>query len=309
MERLITTDGVELCVETFGEPTDPTILLIQGQCAAMDWWYDDLCERLAAGRRHVLRYDQRDTGRSTCSPPSEPDYTFADLAADVIGILDALDVDRAHLVGLSAGGALAQVIALAHPERVATLTLVDTTAVSRAPGGEDLPPPEAALLEHFAAAASRPPVESSDLDAVIDRVVEDQRAYMRLGFDEERVRGIARRVAARSVDLAASLTNHGLVDEGDLPRAGVETITAPTLVVHGTADPLFPLAHGRALAASLPGATLLPLEGVGHEVPPPQTYDVVVPALLRHTSANRINPARRPGTRGDRASHGGLSGS
>src|SRR5690606_1115585 len=104
-----------------GRPSDPTILLIAGAASAMDWWEDGFCEALASGPRHVVRYDFRDTGRSVSSAPGEPDYTGADLRDDAIGILDALGVERAHLAGISMGGALAQELAVEHPKRVATL--------------------------------------------------------------------------------------------------------------------------------------------------------------------------------------------
>jgi pimeloyl-ACP methyl ester carboxylesterase len=114
-------------------------------------------------------------------------------------------------------------------------------------------------------------------------LVEDQRAFMRAGFDEDRVRAVIRRVVERSKNLA-SMANHTLLEPGPEPDGSLADVAAPTLVVHGTADPMFPLPHGEALAREIPDATLLPLDGVGHELPPPSTWDVVVPALLEHTS-------------------------
>ena len=99
-----TSASVELCVQTVGDPGDPAVLLIHGACASMVWWEDELCERIAAGGRFVIRYDQRDTGRSTSFPVGEPGYAMSDLAADAVGILDALGVDRAHVVGRSMSG-------------------------------------------------------------------------------------------------------------------------------------------------------------------------------------------------------------
>ena len=112
-ERIVSVNGIELCTQAFGSAGDPVVLLIGGAAATMDWWEDEFCERIAAGGRYVIRYDNRDTGRSTSSPAGQPNYTGMDLTADAIGLLDALDVGQAHLVGISMGGGIAQEIALA----------------------------------------------------------------------------------------------------------------------------------------------------------------------------------------------------
>lgn len=136
--RMVAVNGVELCVQTFGDAGDPAILLIGGATQSMDWWDDDLCARLAAGPRYVIRYDPRDTGASTTYPAGAPPYSGDDLAADALGILDALAVTRAHIVALSMGGMLAQRLAVHHPDRIATLTLTSTTR-DGAPTPEDPP--------------------------------------------------------------------------------------------------------------------------------------------------------------------------
>src|SRR3954466_15490631 len=110
----LNVNGVELCVQTFGDRNEPATLLIMGTGASMDWWDEEFCERLAAGGRFVIRYDNRDTGRSTTYPPGAPPYTGSDLVTDAVAVLDALELQRAHVVGLSSGGALAQVLALDH---------------------------------------------------------------------------------------------------------------------------------------------------------------------------------------------------
>src|SRR5262249_60788737 len=137
--RTFRSNGVDLCVQTLGDNAAPAILLIAGGASSMDWWHDEFCERLAAGGRFVIRYDHRDTGQSVAYSPGEPGYDGRDLVEDAVGLLDALEVDRAHIVGMSMGGAIAQRLALAHPESVATLTLVSTSpAVS---SDRELPPP------------------------------------------------------------------------------------------------------------------------------------------------------------------------
>src|SRR4051812_20873441 len=126
-ERMIEANGVALCTETFGDPADPPILLIMGLGASMLWWEDGFCRLLADGGRFVIRYDHRDTGRSVTCEPGRPSYTGADLAADARGVLDAHGLPVAHVVGVSAGGALAQVVALEHPDRVGSLVLISTS--------------------------------------------------------------------------------------------------------------------------------------------------------------------------------------
>ena len=130
---MLPANGIDICVETFGERTDPPLLLIAGGASSMDWWEDEFCRRLAAGGRYVIRYDHRDTGRSTCFTAGAPPYSTQDLADDALGLLGALGVTRAHIVGLSLGGGLAQRIAVEHPARVRTLTLMSTCPESDEP--------------------------------------------------------------------------------------------------------------------------------------------------------------------------------
>ena len=286
---MVRVGDVELCVEDFGQPDAPTILLVHGAAATMDWWDAELCRRIADGGRHVVRYDHRDTGQSTTDEPGKPAYAGWQLGHDCRDLIEALDVGPVHLVGLSMGGGIAQLLALRHPELVRTLTLVDTSAV----GGVEveLPGPSARLSESFAHPVPDP--DWSDADAYADWVVAGMRPYAGPpGLDETRVRAIALEIHARSHDVAAA-NNHWLVINGDVDKQDdeqddepldVRRIAAPTLVLHGTDDPLFPLPHGRALAEAIPGATFLELPGTGHETPPPATWDLVVPALLRHTA-------------------------
>ncbi|WP_151081824.1 alpha/beta fold hydrolase [Nocardioides cynanchi] len=286
-QQLVEVGDVELCVETFGDPDRPTLLLVSGAAASMDWWDTELCERLAGGGRYVVRYDHRDTGRSTTGTPGHPSYDGWQLGRDCAALIEALGRGPVHLVGISLGGGIGQLIALRHPELLASLTLVSTSATAGV-DSRSLPGPTARASASF----ETPPPEPdwSDPESYADWVVAGSRAFTgTLPFDEPRVRAVATTVHARSSDPAAA-GNHWLVvgadddaDDADEPL-DVRRITTPTLVLHGSEDPLFPLPHGRALAAAIPAATLLVLDGVGHEVPPPSTWDLVVPALLRHTA-------------------------
>ncbi len=272
-------DGAQICVEAIGDPADPAILLIAAAGWSMDWWEDELCRRLAERGRLVVRYDNRDTGRSTAYPPGSPGYTGADLTADAVAVLDALGIARAHVVGLSMGGGIAQQLAAGHRDRVATLTLISTTFAG--PGGEDLPGMTAELEAALADAGPEP--DWGDRDAVVEYIVEGERPFAGPGeFDEPRIRTLAGRVHDRSNDVAASLANPWMAEAAE-PVSLSELRGLPTLVLHGTADPLFPPEHGRALAEALTAARLIELDGVGHQLPPPRTWDLVVDALVEHT--------------------------
>jgi pimeloyl-ACP methyl ester carboxylesterase len=272
----------ELCVQTFGDPADPPVLLIHGAAAAMDWWEDDFCARLADGGRFVVRYDHRDTGRSTTYPPGAPGYTGRDLVDDALAVLDAVGVTSAHLVGQSMGGALAQVLALEHPERVVSLTLITTSPVGRLPEGLVLPPMTDELAATFAQGGAA--ADPADRAAVVDQLVDSFRPYAgSRPFDEAGIRAVAERVVDRSHDVASG-GNHFVAEPGPPPTRTLDQLTMPTLVIHGDEDPLFPLPHGEALARLIPGAELLVIGRMGHELPR-STWDVVLPALLEHLRA------------------------
>jgi pimeloyl-ACP methyl ester carboxylesterase len=272
-------NGVELCVDTVGDPDHPAVLLIMGGAASMDRWEPEFCERLADAGRYVIRYDHRDTGGSTTYPPGEPGYTANDLAADALGVLDHLDVERAHLVGLSMGGGIVQRIAVEHPQRVLSITLMSTRPAGS--GGPELPPMSDAMRAVFY--GEQPPEPDwSDREAAIEYLVAAERPYVgSRGLDEEGMRALIGRVYDRSPSMP-SATNHFMVDGDEMPRARLGEIAVPALVVHGSDDPLFPLPHGEALAREIPAAQLLVVEGLGHELSR-WAWDDVLPALISLT--------------------------
>jgi pimeloyl-ACP methyl ester carboxylesterase len=281
-KQALVVNGVDICAETFGDSKDPAILLIMGSSAPMEWWDEGFCERLAEGGRYVIRYDHRDTGESVSYEPGAPGYTGADLTADAVGLLDALALERAHLVGISMGGGIAQEIALDHPERVATLTLMSTSPAVPGNSNRNLPSMSADARARFAAIATP---DWSEREAVIDYIVALERAGAgSIPFDEERFRAYAVRVIDRTTNIESALTNHEVMASGPVSTGRLKEIAAPTLVIHGTEDPMFPLPHGQALAAEIPNAGLLMMDGAGHELPR-QAWHLVVPAILEHTRA------------------------
>lgn len=287
MERMIDTDGVELCSESFGDPGNPPILLVMGIGASMLWWEDGFCRMVADGGRFVIRYDHRDTGRSVTSEPGRPGYSGADLVADAAGVIDAYDVPAAHVVGVSAGGALAQLLALDFAERVLSLVLISTSPAL--PTGRALPPP----TEEFVRFVTTAKVDWSAAESVIEYLVDYSRllAGGRRPFDEAGRRRLVRRDVERARDFAAA-RNHDALPDGERPREPRSSITVPTLVIHGDADPMFPFEHGEALAELIPGARLLPLRGAGHGVDRAD-WETIAGAIIEHTAPSDPGAGRR----------------
>ncbi len=163
---MIEATGVELCTEAFGDPADPSILLVMGMGGSMLWWEDGFCRMLSDGGRFVIRYDHRDTGRSVTYEPGHPGYAGSDLVADAAGVLDAYDIPAAHVVGVSMGGALAQLMALDFPDRVRSLILISTSLAL--PDERELPGSSEELRRFFASEE----VDWSDAGSVIEYLVD-----------------------------------------------------------------------------------------------------------------------------------------
>jgi pimeloyl-ACP methyl ester carboxylesterase len=274
---MIEANGVTLCTEPFGDAGDPPILLVMGIGASMLWWDEGFCRTLGGGERFVIRYDNRDTGRSVTSPPGQPTYTGADLVADAVGVLDAYGLPAAHIVGVSAGGGFAQLLALQFADRVLSLVLISTSPAT--PGDRGLPSPSEAFGRFVATAE----VDWADRESVVEYLV----SYSRVlngdarPFDEAASRELIRRDLERARSVAA-LQDHDALTDDDPPPGPLSSIRVPTLVMHGTADPMFPLAHGRALVGEIPNARLVPMPGAGHGVDR-RDWDTLVSAILEHT--------------------------
>ena len=279
--QVLPLNGVELALQGYGDPADPAILLIGGASTSMDFWPPELCQRIAAAGRYVVRYDFRDTGQSTTYGAGGATYTPADLVADAIAILDHLQLPKAHLVGMSMGGVLAQLAAVTYPDRVSTLTLIATTLALPGAVERDLPEMSAADQEAFAAL---PPPDWSDPSSTVDYLLEQERlcAARSVPFDAVQMRALVQTTIARTRDPQA-MENH--FDLGSTPPGSerITDIAAPTLVVHGDEDPVFPLAHAEALAEEIPGAQLKIISALGHEMPP-RIWDELVAAVVLHTT-------------------------
>ncbi|MDQ3693562.1 MAG: alpha/beta fold hydrolase [Chloroflexota bacterium] len=278
-ERMIAADGVELATEAFGDPAQPPVLLIMGQMASMLWWPEEFCRRLAGRGRYVIRYDNRDTGRSTTYEPGSPPYTVDDMALDAVRVLDGHGIAAAHVVGMSFGGMIGQVTALAHPERVASLT-----AISTSPFGEDtsaLPSTSQEYLEHSERFAE---LDWTDRSQVIALMVEGARQIAGTAhpFDAARATALIERDYDRARNFA-SVINHSMVDGGEGWRDRLPGLRAPLLVIHGTADPIFPIEHGVALAEAVAGSGLVRIEGGGHELHEAD-WDEIIAAIVAHTA-------------------------
>lgn len=262
-------NGLQIAYETFGSPSDPAIVLVMGLGTQMIGWPTELCEALAEAGHHVVRFDNRDIGLSThldLPVPSLPDmllrrhvpYHLADMADDTVGLADALGIDRFHLVGASMGGMIAQTVALAHPERVETLTLIMTSTGSRRVGR-----PTPSVMRRLAV-QTRPHSRAEAIEAAVE-------VYGVIGSPGRLDPDLVRELAGLSYDRADDSDGRqrqlaAILAQPDRTRS-LRGLRMPTLVVHGLDDPLVSPSGGLALARSIPGATFVGHSGMGHDLP------------------------------------------
>jgi len=277
--REIAANGVSLHCEEVGDPAHPAVLLIMGAMSSAVWWPEGFCRRLAERGRYVIRYDHRDTGRSTSHARARAGYTVEDLADDAVGVLDGYELDRAHLVGMSLGGYLAQIIALKQPSRTLTLTLIASERLARADPG--LPAIDPSVIEYHARAAE---LDWSDREAVVSYQVGAWRLISGSAhaFDEPAIRAMAEADFDRTPTLLTTFKHAALGDAvGWVDR--LEEVGVPALIIHGTEDLVLPYAHAQALESALPTATLLTLEGTGHELHRAD-WPAILDAVEQHTA-------------------------
>jgi pimeloyl-ACP methyl ester carboxylesterase len=280
----VASTGIEIAYETFGAPGGRPLLLVMGLGAQMLVWHPDLCAALAAEHFFVVRFDNRDVGLSThlhdAPPPnldaaingdvSSASYRLEDMADDAIGLLDALGLDQAHVVGASMGGMIAQTMAIRHPDRIRSLTSIMST-----PGlgiGASTPAAQAA----FSALPPTTRAERLEWAVAVNKVIGSP-VYP---VDEAWIREVAGQSYDRSFD-PTGVTRQVLAIYASGDRtAALAQVMAPALVIHGDADPVFQLPAGRATAAALPNAELLVVPGMGHDLPR-ATWPTLVAAISR----------------------------
>ena len=274
----VEANGVTLGVAHFGDAAAPLVLCAGG--TTMLSWPDALCESLARGGRHVVRYDLRDSGASITVDPEAPAYTLRDLAADVAALARELDDRPAHLAGIGVGGMVAQVAALDHPEAFSALTLAGTRPVAPGPVDDDLPDHDAVTMDRL---FSRSMPDWSDRDAVTEYAAAGAEI---LGNDPAAARAVAGRTWDRTPGTlpAVQMANQlgmvfGRLDCKPRWRERLAELAMPALVVHGRRDSFFPVGNGEALAREIPGARLLVLERAATAIPD-AAADEVAAAML-----------------------------
>jgi pimeloyl-ACP methyl ester carboxylesterase len=291
-EQFAKANGLELCYDTFGDRHAPPLLLIMGLGAQMILWDDGFCEQLAERGFFVIRFDNRDIGKSTkingaapalpkllenalTGKPIEAPYTLHDMAADAIGLLDAIGIKRAHMVGASMGAAITQELAIHFPDR-----LLSATCIMGSSGDPRLPPPTQEAMEVLMSPSP------TDREAFLERFLWTWRVLRGSAFPEteERERARALRIFERGLNppgVARQLA--AIFASGDRTKA-LPGVRVPTLVIHGTADPLVPVEGGRAIAAGVPGSKLVEIEGMGHAIPQ-AVWPRVIGAIAEHAIA------------------------
>jgi pimeloyl-ACP methyl ester carboxylesterase len=288
-EQFASANGIELCYDTFGDRKAPPLLLIMGLGAQMILWDEGFCAKLAERGFFVIRFDNRDIGKSTkidgeapalpkllekalTGKPIEAPYTLRDMAADAVGLLDALGIRRAHMVGASMGAAIVQELAIRFPERLLSATCIMGTS-----GDPRLPPPTQEAMEVLMSPSP------TDKAAFLERFLWTWRVLRGSAFPEteERERARALRIFERGLNppgVARQLA--AIFASGDRTKL-LPAVRVPTLVIHGTADPLVPVEGGRAIAAGVPGAKLAEIDGMGHAIPE-ALWPRVIGAISEH---------------------------
>lgn len=278
--------GIDICYETFGRKADPTILLVMGLGGPMGWWADDFCEGLAERGFRVVRYDNRDTGRSTklrqhkvgkvqifaaFAGRGTAPYSISDLAGDAMGLLDHLGVKKAHLVGVSMGGMIAQTVAIEHPERALSLTSIMSTTGKRTVGWQN---PK--VIPAMLASAGR------TRDSYVARSLKTAVVIGSPGFPTDEERSVAR--AEETYDrgwIASGVGRHMLAVLTQPDRTEkLADVKIPTTVIHGLSDPLVNKSGGRATAAAIEGAELLEIAGMAHDLPV-QLHHTYIDAIVK----------------------------
>lgn len=281
----VSTD-IELCYQTYGDPGDDPLLLVMGLSAPMTWWNDRLCRLLAADGFYVVRFDNRDTGRSDRARgrvtrsdlvraflglPGKPPYQLSTMADDAVGLLDHLGIDRAHLVGASMGGMIVQTLVVEHPDRVASMVSIMSTTGRRSVGWQ-----HPALLPRMIAPRAQ------DRDTYIERSLVMARLIGSPAYPENPVEEAARagETFDRGISASGVLRQMAAILRQPNRTRALHAVRVPTAVIHGTADKMVHVSGGRATAAAIPEAELVVIEGMGHDLPA-ELYPTYVEVIRR----------------------------
>jgi pimeloyl-ACP methyl ester carboxylesterase len=260
-ERLINKDGVVICTESLGEKENPAILLSAGATVSMLFWDQEFCKRLVKQDFFVIRYDNRDVGKSTHYEPGTTPYDIVDMANDAIAILDDYKIKKAHFVGVSLGGLVSQIAAIKHGNRIASLTLMATGPWGDSDPG--IPEMDTRILDFQAKAAS---VDWSDEENVVQYLVEGSQLMSgRKQFDKDRAEKTIR-AEYRRANNYISMFNHAQLQGGEAYYNRLNEIKQPVLIMHGTDDLIWPFKHALVLDRELKNSKLIMLEGTGHEL-------------------------------------------
>ena len=295
MEQTTTANGIELCFETFGDAKHPAVLFVMGLGGQMIAWPQAYMDAVAAAGYFAIRYDNRDVGLSQkFDAAGAPDfealvadlfagnrpataYDLSDMAADGIGLLDRLSIERAHVIGVSMGGMIAQQMAIDSRER-----LLSMTSIMSSTGDPGLPPPTAEAL----AVLTTPPPPAEDTEALIEHLTTNRHAIGGDGFvDDEASRSMTRTAIERQFYPVGTARQRAAVMASGARTDRLKQLDVPTLVIHGDKDPLVPLAAGEHTAATIPGARLEILPGMGHAQYPkyqPKMIELMLGHIRRH---------------------------
>lgn len=289
-QRVVQAKGLEFWTETFGKKENPAILLVMGSGGQGLLWHQKFCEKLADKGFFVIRYDHRDVGLSSAVDYQKVPYNLLDMTKDAVAILDDYSIKKAHVVGASMGGLITMLMGAHFPDRVSSLTLMATSsdmrsnldAIQGKPSKSPLSPPRPAVLAWVKSYITDPPKTFADR---VNKFLEGGRIQngSKVPFDEELNYQLALQSFLRTHDLA-SMFNHLKAGEAsyDLYAQAPKKITAPTLILHGDQDPIFPLDHGEALKQAIPHAQLDIIEGMGHNLNT-HFYDTIIEKIQEIT--------------------------
>lgn len=275
-EKIIFHKNIQLATESFGNPAQPALLLLAGATVSMLFWDKEFCQRLADKGLFVIRYDNRDVGKSTTYPPGATPYDIEDLVDDAVAILADYQCSKAHFVGMSLGGLIAQIAALKYPQRVQSLTLIST-----GPWGDsdpDIPEMDGRIVSFQAKADS---VNWADETAVVQYLVEGFALMSgRKPFNRKRSENTVREEFQRAVNYI-SMFNHASLQGGEAYYGLIHEINQPTLLIHGTDDLIWSFKHTAVMLREFKDAKLITLEGTGHELNEAD-WDIIIDSIVDH---------------------------